>query len=102
VNWNERVISEIRANDGRLGGNFAGAPMALVHVFASKAGAPAHPDWYRNLVAAGHGIVEVGTEHYAVEVTELHGNERDLVAPRLSYRGSPGRCTPGARRRGGN
>src|SRR4051812_2041267 len=104
LNWNDAVISEFRANGGRVGGNFDGAPMVLVHsrgrtsdkeyinpmmyladedspetiyVFASKGGAPTNPDWYRNLIAAGEGSVEVGTEHYPVVVTELHGDERD-------------------------
>jgi hypothetical protein len=30
-NWNEKVIAEFRANEGRVGGNFEGAPIALVH-----------------------------------------------------------------------
>ena len=104
--WNVHVIEEFRANEGRVGGNFAGAPMTLVHhrgrttgrelvnpmmylrddddpdviyVFASKGGAPTHPDWYRNLVAAGQGEVEVGTERYPVTVTELAGDDRDRV-----------------------
>jgi len=102
--WNTNVITEFRANDGRVGGNFAGAPMVLLHhrgrktgrelvaptmylphetdddviyVFASKAGAPTDPDWYRNLVAAGRGAVERGAETYDVEVRELTGAERD-------------------------
>jgi deazaflavin-dependent oxidoreductase (nitroreductase family) len=50
-----------------------------IYVFASKAGAPTHPDWYHNLVAAGEGEVEVGTERYPVTVTELRGEERDRV-----------------------
>ena len=29
--FNDRVIAEFRANDGRVGGNFEGAPMVLVH-----------------------------------------------------------------------
>ena len=104
--WNTKVIEEFRANEGRVGGNFAGAPLTLVHhrgrtsgrefvapmmylpddedprtiyVFASKAGAPSHPDWYHNLVAAGAADVEVGTETYPVTVTELTGAERDRV-----------------------
>jgi deazaflavin-dependent oxidoreductase (nitroreductase family) len=106
VNGNQRVIAEFRANGGRVGGSFEGAPMVLVHhrgrtsgedyvnpmmyladeespetiyVFASKGGAPTNPDWYRNLVAAGEGSVEVGTEHYPVHVTELHGDDRDRI-----------------------
>ena len=104
--WNAHVIEEFRANEGRVGGNFEGAPMTLVHhrgrksgreyvnpmmylrddddpatiyVFASKGGAPDHPDWYANLVAAGEAEVEVGTEQYPVTVTELTGDERDRV-----------------------
>lgn len=104
--FNAQVIDEFRANEGRVGGNFEGAPITLVHhkgrasgrdfvapmmylaadddpatiyVFASKAGAPDHPDWYHNLVAAGSGEVEVGTEQYPVTVTELTGAERDRV-----------------------
>jgi deazaflavin-dependent oxidoreductase (nitroreductase family) len=103
---NARIIEEFRANEGRVGGGFEGAPMTLVHhrgrksgrelvnpmmylrddgdpdtiyVFASKAGAPTNPDWYYNLVSAGAAEVEVGTERYPVTVTELQGDERDRV-----------------------
>jgi deazaflavin-dependent oxidoreductase (nitroreductase family) len=105
-NWNQGVIEEFRANEGRVGGPFAGAPMILVHhvgrasgkeyvsplvylpgeggddsiyIFASKGGAPTHPDWYRNLIAAGEVTVEVGTETFPVTVTELAGDERDRI-----------------------
>jgi deazaflavin-dependent oxidoreductase (nitroreductase family) len=103
--WNAGVIAEFRANEGRLGGQFAGAPMVLVHstgrksgqerinptmyraegdpdviyVFASKGGAPTNPDWYYNLTAGGQGSVEIGTDAYDVAVTELTGDERDRV-----------------------
>jgi len=104
--WNQRVIAEFRANEGRVGGNFEGAPMILVHhvgrssgkeyitplvylpgqdgddsmyIFASKAGAPTHPDWYLNLVAAGETTVEVRTSTHPVAVSELSGDERDRV-----------------------
>ncbi len=106
IDRNAQVIEEFRANQGRVGGRFAGAPMTLVHhrgrttgralvnpmmylkddhapdtiyVFASKAGAPTHPDWYRNLVAAGEAEVEVGVDRYAVSVTELRAEERARV-----------------------
>jgi deazaflavin-dependent oxidoreductase (nitroreductase family) len=105
-NWNSKIIDEFRANEGRVGGNFEGAPMVLlhhrgrkserdyitptmylphdsdenvIHVFASKAGAPTNPDWYYNLTAAGEGSVEVGTESYQVTVRELTGAQRDRV-----------------------
>lgn len=104
--WNAKVIAEFRANDGRVGGAFEGAPIALVHhrgrssgrdyvspmmylaeegdaatiyVFGSKAGAPTHPDWYYNLKSAGLACVEVGTDTYQVTLSELEGEERDRV-----------------------
>jgi deazaflavin-dependent oxidoreductase (nitroreductase family) len=105
-NWNAKVIAEFRANQGRVGGGFEDAPITLVHhrgrksgrdyvtptmylaadddpetiyVFASKAGAPTHPDWYYNLTAAGETRVEVGTDSYTVTVNELTGDKRDRV-----------------------
>ena len=105
-NWNEKVIADFRANDGRVGGPFEGAPMVLVHhrgrrsgheyvnpmmylasergdgsiyVFASKGGAPTNPDWYYNLTAAGAGTVELGTGTFPVSVRELHGEEHDRI-----------------------
>ena len=104
--WNAKTIAEFRANEGRVGGPFEGAPMVLVHhrgrksgreyvnpmmylpyaaddffiyVFATKGGAPTNPDWYYNLTAAGEGSVERGTESYKVTVRELIGAERDRV-----------------------
>jgi deazaflavin-dependent oxidoreductase (nitroreductase family) len=102
--FNAQVIDEFRANEGRVSGPFEGAPMVLVHhigrrsgkaqvspmmylagddgvihVFASKGGAPTDPDWYHNLVSAGSTEVEVGTETYPVEVTEETGAERDRI-----------------------
>jgi deazaflavin-dependent oxidoreductase (nitroreductase family) len=106
TDWNAKIVEEFRSNDGRVGGPFEGAPLTLVHhrgrksgrdyvnpvmymadegdpnriyVFASKAGAPTHPDWYYNLLAAGAAEVEVGTETYQVTVTELTDSERDQV-----------------------
>ena len=105
-NWNEKVIADFRANDGRVGGPFDGAPMVLVHhrgrrtgheyvnpmmylasergdgtiyVFASKGGAPTNPDWYYNLTVAGKGSVELGTGTFPVSVHELHGEEHDRI-----------------------
>ena len=104
--WNASIISEFRANEGRVGGPFEGAPMVLLHnrgrksgrqlvspmmyladeqdadtiyVFASKAGAPTNPDWYYNAVAAGNAEVERGTDQYPVSVTEVSGEARDRI-----------------------
>lgn len=84
--FNARNIAEFRANGGVLGGPFSGAPVLLLHttgarsgaertnpmmyqdlgdgrvaVFASKGGAPTHPDWYHNLVAHPSVTAEIGT-----------------------------------------
>src|SRR3954449_192839 len=104
--WNTKTIEEFRANEGRVGGIFEGAPMALLHhrgrksgreyvtptmflphesnpaliyVFATKGGASTNPDWYYNLTAAGDGGVERGTETYTVTVRELTGAERARI-----------------------
>jgi deazaflavin-dependent oxidoreductase (nitroreductase family) len=104
--WNAKTITEFRANDGRVGGNFEGAPLVLLHhrgrksereyvtpimylpdtddgdviyVFATKGGAPSSPDWYYNLIAAGTAAVERGTETYQVEVRDLAGEKRDRI-----------------------
>jgi deazaflavin-dependent oxidoreductase (nitroreductase family) len=104
--WNTKVIEEFRANEGRVGGNFEGAPMVLVHhfgrksgreyvnpmmylpdetddnviyVFATKGGMPSNPDWYYNLTASREGSIERGTRRYPVSVRELTGDERDRV-----------------------
>lgn len=106
LDWNAGIIAEFRANEGKVGGPFEGAPVALVHhrgrksgreyvipvmylpheaepdiiyVFATKGGAPTNPDWYHNLTAVGDGSVERGTKTYKVRVRELTGTERDRI-----------------------
>ena len=106
--FNNKIIAEFRANEGRVGGPFAGAPMVLVHhlgarsgtervaplvhfpqpdgsmlIIASKGGAPTNPDWYHNLKANPKVDVEVGTERFEAEVTELDRAERDRLWPAL-------------------
>src|SRR5579884_3669676 len=101
--WNQRIIDEFRANEGRVGGNFEGAPMILIHhrgaksgvervnpimyqpidggfaIFASKGGAPTNPDWYYNLVANPETTVEVGTETIPVRARVAHGDARERI-----------------------
>ena len=101
--WNQNIINEFRANDGVVGGPFEGATMLLLHhsgrksgtervnplvymadgdrylVFGSKGGAPEHPDWYRNLLANPAATIEVGTEKFDVEASEITGEERDRL-----------------------
>jgi deazaflavin-dependent oxidoreductase (nitroreductase family) len=101
--WNLNIIEEFRAHEGKVGGNFEGAPVLLLHttgaksgkerinpimyleedgriyVFASKAGASTHPDWYYNLVALPEVSVEVGTENFRANATSLDKAERDRI-----------------------
>ena len=98
--WNDKVIEEFRANEGKVGGSFAGAPLLLLHstgarsgqervnpmmyqavgdglaVFASKSGADTNPDWYHNLRAHPEARVEVGTETFDVIARVLEPEER--------------------------
>jgi deazaflavin-dependent oxidoreductase (nitroreductase family) len=101
--FNKNVIAEFRANEGKVGGMFSGAPMLLltttgaksgqtrttplVHtrdgekivVIASKGGAPTSPAWYHNLVANPTVNVEVGTESFPARATVVTGPERDRL-----------------------
>ena len=101
--WNAKIIEEFRTNEGRVGGNFEGAPMCLLHttgarsgaervnpmmyldldgrrfVFASKGGADTSPDWYHNLVAHPSVEVEVGTTTYPATAVPVTGEERDRI-----------------------
>jgi deazaflavin-dependent oxidoreductase (nitroreductase family) len=101
--WNRKIIEEFRANGGRVGGQFEGAPLLLLHstgaksgqervnpmmyqavgddlaVFASKAGAPTNPDWYHNLVAHPEATVEVGTDTYPVRARVAGSAERERI-----------------------
>ncbi len=101
--WNSAIIQEFRANNGKVGGNFEGAPLLLLHskgaksgkvrvnpvmsladgdrlaVFASKGGAPTNPDWYHNLLAEPRATVEVGHETFDVIARVATGEERDRI-----------------------
>ena len=101
--WNQKIIEEFRANGGKVGGPFAGAPLLLLtttgaktgrrhttpvmylaegdrlHVFASMGGAPTNPAWYHNLIAHPTATVEVGNETYDVKAEVVTGPERDRL-----------------------
>ena len=101
TDYNASIIEEFRANHGKVGGNFEGAPLLLLHatgaksghervspmmylrdgdrylVFASKAGAPDNPDWYHNLKANPDASIEVGDDTVDVHAEELPRAERD-------------------------
>lgn len=106
-NWNEGIIEEFRANQGRVGGQFATIPILLLHhtgartgkvrvnplayqtdgdrfvVFASKGGAPTNPDWFHNLRANPEVTVEVGTETIPVRARVAEGEERERIWSRV-------------------
>lgn len=101
--YNRRLIEEFRAGRVEPGGPLEGRPMLLLTttgaktgrrhttplmyvldgglllVIASNAGAPRHPDWYRNLSADPGVTVEVGAETYEATAAELEGEERERV-----------------------
>ena len=52
-------------------------------VVASNAGAPTHPDWYRNLVAHPQVTVEVRAEIYDAMARVIEGAERQQVWARI-------------------
>jgi deazaflavin-dependent oxidoreductase (nitroreductase family) len=98
--FNRGIIEQFRANGGKVGPPFEGAPLLILHstgaksgktrlapivyqpvgdawaVFASKAGAPDNPDWYHNLLANPSASIEVGTDTVDVTARELEGDER--------------------------
>ena len=99
--YDAAIIEEFRANAGRLGGSWEGRDLLLLTttgrksgrphtkpmvytrdgdrllVYASKGGAPSHPDWYLNLAAEPHVVVEVGPDRYDAIATPLEGEARD-------------------------
>ncbi|HTF32837.1 MAG TPA: nitroreductase family deazaflavin-dependent oxidoreductase [Myxococcota bacterium] len=101
--FNKKVIDEFRSSGGKVGGQFAGAPMIIIThtgaksgktytsplvyskdgdrfvIIASKAGAPTNPSWYHNLVAHPEVTVEIGTEKFKARATEAKGAERDRL-----------------------
>lgn len=108
---NANTIEEFRANEGRVGGMFKGAPLLLLHttgrrsgrervnplmylpdgdrwaIIASKGGHMAHPHWLHNLEADPHVTIEVGTETVPVTATILReGPERDELFARQAAR----------------
>jgi deazaflavin-dependent oxidoreductase (nitroreductase family) len=111
--WNVKIIEEFRANSGRVGGQFEGAPLLLLHttgartgqervhpmmyqqidggyaVFASKGGAPTNPDWYHNLLAAPQVKAEIGTGTVDLVARVAEGEERDRIwtAQKAAYPG---------------
>jgi deazaflavin-dependent oxidoreductase (nitroreductase family) len=101
--WNSKIIEEFRANQGKVGGPFAGAPLLLLHtvgaktgqprvnpvmyqpvggsyaIFATKSGAPTHPAWYHNLLANPRVSAEIGSQTVPLVARVAEGAERDRI-----------------------
>ncbi len=104
--FNDTVIAEFRANDGRLSGPFANTPILLlttigtksgrprttpvchthdgdrIVIVASKAGAPTNPDWYYNLLANPVVTVERGAETFQARASVIEGEQRKRLYDR--------------------
>lgn len=106
--WNATIAAEFRANGGKAGGRFEGAPLLILHttgarsgesrmnplmylpdgdryvLFATYAGNPKNPAWYFNLKANPDATIEIGAqdgsiENVAVRAHELVGAEREAL-----------------------
>ena len=101
--FNEKIIDEFRANGGKVGGPFEGAPLLLLHttgaktgrtrvkplayrrdgdrlvVFGTKGGAPTNPEWYYNVRANPRVTVEVGSDRFEADATVAPPDERDRI-----------------------
>jgi deazaflavin-dependent oxidoreductase (nitroreductase family) len=101
--FNQQVIKEFRANQGKVGGQLANIPLLLltmtgaksgrtitkplaytkdgdrIVVIASFAGAPKNPVWYNNLVANPEVTVELGGERFRARATVTSGEERQRL-----------------------
>ena len=103
---NKTIIAEFRANDGKVGGQFEGAPLLLLTtigaksglsrtnplvylvdddryvIIASYAGAPVSPPWYYNLKANPNVEIEVGTQRFNARAEILDDENRSRVYQR--------------------
>jgi deazaflavin-dependent oxidoreductase (nitroreductase family) len=98
---NQAVISEFRANQGRVSGPMEGMPLLTmtgaktrrtltrplcysrdsdrIVIIASYGGAARNPPWYHNLLANPVVTVEVGAEKFKARVTQTSGAERQRL-----------------------
>ena len=105
--FNDRVIEQYRATGGVVTMLYEDSTLVLVtmrgarsgreitlpleflewdgvlHLFATKSGAPTNPSWYYNLVANPDVTVEHGRETFAARARLLEAEERDRMWRRL-------------------
>lgn len=106
--FNQSIIDEFRSNGGKVGGQFEGANLLLLHTTGAKsgeprvsplayfdidgkliiigsfAGAPVSPAWVHNLRANPAAHVEVGAEQFDVAAHELPRDERDALFDKIT------------------
>lgn len=106
--YNTKIVEEFRANQGRVGGPWAGTTLILIHhtgarsgiervvplgcfpqrdgrfaIVASSGGSPAHPAWYYNLKANPKIRVEVGMQTFLVVAEEAGTAARSALWPTI-------------------
>lgn len=108
--FNQRVITEFRANQGKVGGQMAGMPLMLltttgaksgrsltkplayttdgdrIVLIASFAGSPHNPAWFTNLVANPVVTVELGSERFQAKAVITSGEERQRLFNRQAQK----------------
>ena len=101
--FQQAVIDEFRAREGRVGGPFEGGDLLLLTtvgarsgrehtvplgyvrhdglllVVASAGGAPRHPAWYHNLLAHPMVRVETGTDAFGAVAVPAEGERRERL-----------------------
>ena len=76
--------------NGRKTGQPFSAPVAYVErdggrlVVGSAGGSPHEPQWFKNLRATDHAVVEAGDRRRDAAIRILHGAERDQASTRTS------------------
>jgi deazaflavin-dependent oxidoreductase (nitroreductase family) len=104
--FNQGVIKEFRANQGKVSGQMAGMPVLLltttgaktgrsltrplvytrdgdrIVIIASFAGNPHNPPWYHNLVKNPTATVELGADKFQVRAAVTSGEERQRLFDR--------------------
>jgi deazaflavin-dependent oxidoreductase (nitroreductase family) len=101
--FNQNLINEFRANNGKVTGTFAGRPVVLLTttgaksgqqrttplvyttdgdnlvIIASKGGAPTNPAWYHNIVANPTVTVELPGQTFQARARVAEGAERERL-----------------------
>jgi deazaflavin-dependent oxidoreductase (nitroreductase family) len=101
--FNQQIIDEFRNNGGKVGGQFANAPLLLlttigaktgrsltkplayttdgdkIVIIASYAGAPKNPAWFNNIVANPVVTIELGGERFQARAKVVTGAQRQRL-----------------------